>query len=258
MYNSLKYIHGGKFISNSVWIHPDRVIDSNEIIIMIKGTAYINANGKNRILTAGDVLRIDPGTRHFGYKTSDNVTSFYWLHFLLGDKSDHLPPEFFTPEDSYQAELICRQIIHFERTDGYPDDVCNLLMCVLLAELCFQSRSAGDSESQLFRSICDYVRKNSEKMIRVSDVANQFSYNPDYLCRFFKRYYKPGIKHYIDNIKIERIKKELISENSDLKTIAYNNSFTDYKYFLKFFKYHEGVTPSEFRNSYCDQNINNK
>mgnify|MGYP004588327903 CR=1 FL=1 len=258
MYNGLKYIHGGKFISNNVWIHPDRVIDSNEIIIMIKGTAYINANDKNRVLTAGDILRIDPGERHFGYKTSDDGASFYWLHFLLDDKSEPLPPEFFTPEDSYQAELICRQIIHCERTDGYPCDVCDLLMRVLLAELCFQSRNTDDGESQLFRSICDYVRKNSEKMIRVSDVAKQFSYNPDYLCRFFKRYYKPGIKQYIDNVKIERIKKELISENSDLKTVAYNNSFTDYKYFLKFFKYHEGVTPSEFRNSYCDQNINNK
>ncbi len=259
MFDSVRYIHGGKFISKGSWAQSDRIIDSFEIIIMIKGAAYINVGGIDRTLLPGDVLRINPGIRHYGYKTSDIETSFYWLHFITdGNVDDGFPPEMFTPDDSYQSELICRQIIHCERADGYPRETCDLLMRVLLAELCVQSRGYSEKDSRVFRSICDFIRKNSDRMLRVSDVAAEFSYNEDYLGRLFKRYYPAGIKAYIDAKKMEKLKKELISGISDLKTIAAENSFSDYRYFLKYFRYHEGITPSKFRETYCVQNINNK
>lgn len=259
MYDSIKYIHGGKFVSSGSWTHPDRTIDSCEIILIIKGCAYINSNGVEYTLNVGDCLRIEPGIRHFGYRESVDPLSFYWIHYTKADAYDKLPPIFFKASEAYRAELLCRQIIHCERTDGYSCDVCSKLLGVLLSELELQSRDAKSvNTDHLFDEISEWIRKNSDRLLKVSDVASKFSYNEDYICRLFKKGYPEGIKAYIDRCKMDKIKRELISGYSTLKRTALDNSFSDYKYFLKYFKYHEGITPSEFIKAYGKQNINNK
>ena len=45
MFEEIKWISSGKFVSRGEWIHPDRIIDSYEIIFVIKGTVYIDENG---------------------------------------------------------------------------------------------------------------------------------------------------------------------------------------------------------------------
>ena len=79
MFEEIKWISSGKFVSRGEWIHPDRIIDSYEIIFVIKGTVYIDENGTKHKLEKNDILLLEPHLRHFGYKTSEN-TSFYWLH----------------------------------------------------------------------------------------------------------------------------------------------------------------------------------
>lgn len=259
MYDGIKYIHGGKFVSSGSWTHPDRTIDTSEIILIVKGCAYICQDDVEYALNVGDVLRIEPGIRHFGYRESVEPLSFYWIHYTGVDQEDKLPPIYFNASEAYRAELLCRQIIHCERTDGYSCDVCSKLLSVLLSELELQSRGKNNADTNhLFDEISEWIRKNSDKLLKVSDVASKFSYNEDYICRLFKKGYPEGIKAYIDRCKMEKIKRELISGYSSLKRTALDNSFGDYKYFLKYFKYHEGITPSEFINAYGKQNINSK
>ena len=43
----------------------------------------------------------------------------------------------------------------------------------------------------------------------------------------------------------------------EVQEIAEQCGFKDYKYFLKFFKYHQNMSPTEFRNTYYYININN-
>ena len=45
MFETVKYISSGKFISNGEWIHPDRILDSYEMIFVTKGHVYLNENG---------------------------------------------------------------------------------------------------------------------------------------------------------------------------------------------------------------------
>ena len=46
MFEDVKNCGAGKFISNGEWIHPNRIIDSNEIIFVTKGEVYINENAR--------------------------------------------------------------------------------------------------------------------------------------------------------------------------------------------------------------------
>ncbi|MBQ2780616.1 MAG: helix-turn-helix domain-containing protein [Clostridia bacterium] len=62
----------------------------------------------------------------------------------------------------------------------------------------------------------------------------------------------------MDEGKILLIKNLLLNTNATLTEVASTCGFEEYKYFLKFFKYHENMTPTEFCNIYAKTHINNK
>ena len=257
MYDNIKFIHGGKFISRGSWKHPERVIDSTEIIILTKGTMYISTAGTEYILTPGDVIRLDAGVRHGGTRYSTADVSFYWVHFTGAEKNE-LPPVCFHPENTVQAELICRQILHYANTAGYPRESADCLMRVLIMELTSENLRSGEGNHRLCSAVKEWVRLNCDLPIKVSDIASHFNYNEDYLNRVFRQFHPGGLKAYIDEMKMQRIKHDLIYNSLSLQEIAGKYSFGDYKYFLKYFKYHEGVSPTRYRQVYYNIHTNNK
>lgn len=257
MYDSIHFIHGGKFISRGKWQHPQRTIDNTEIVIVTKGTVYIALDGREYTLTPGDVLRISAGVPHGGTRTSTNNVSFYWLHFS-GAEECELPPVYLHPENIAQAELIARQLLHYANTEGYPQECVDYLIRLLIIELNTENLRATVSNHRIFSAVKEWVRLNCDIPIKVVDVARQFNYNEDYLSRVFKTFYPDGLKAYIDAMKMQRIKHDLINESISLADISARYSFGDYKYFLKYFKYHEGVSPTKYRQAYYNLHTNNK
>ena len=57
----------GNFTSDNNWIHMERIIDSYEIIIVNKGTVYIEQDDEKYKLREGDFLLLEPGRKHKGY-----------------------------------------------------------------------------------------------------------------------------------------------------------------------------------------------
>jgi len=257
MYQSVKYIHGGKFVSRGEWIHSERVIDSTELIIMLKGIAYMEQDGIPYTLTPGDVLVLEEGLRHRGTAVSPEPVSFYWIHCIGVEKSE-LPSTYFRPESTAQAELICRQLLHYAFSEEYPREILDSLMRVLLIELKTSEQRVGIIENHLCASIREWIRINSDLPLKVSDVAQEFHYNEDYLNRQFRRFYLGGVKACIDEMKMLKIKKELLNNTVSLQELSEKYGFQDYKYFLKYFKYHEGITPTQYRRLYDNIHLNNQ
>lgn len=249
MYEGIKYIHGGRFTSRGQWKHPDRVIDNTEIIIVTKGTFYIVSGETEYIMSPGDVLRLDEGVRHYGSRLSNCEVSFYWVHFIGADTAE-LPPAYFHPDEVAQAELITRQLLHYANTEGYPREAKEYLLKVLLMELNAEHLRSGAGNHRLYSTVKDWVRVNCDLPIKVSDVAAQFNYNEDYMNRVFRQFYPDGLKAYINEMKLQRIKHDLVNASMSLQEIAEKYAFADYKYFLKYFKYHEGLSPTKYRQIY--------
>ena len=256
MYESVHYIHSGRFTSRGTWQHGQRVIDSYELILLLQGEAFITAGGTDYTLTPGDVLRLDPDLPHGGTRPSQAPVSFFWIHFRAG-APEELPPRFFRPESAAQAFLLCRQLLHYANTEGYPPECTDCLLRVLLMELTVQNRRAASPAGRLCAEVREWVRINGDLPLRVSDVAARFRYNEDYLNRVFRQEYPAGLKAYIDSVRMERIKNELANTDLPLQDIAARYGFSDYKYFLKYFRYHEGVSPTRYRRLFCNTHLNN-
>ena len=257
MYDTLKFVYGGKFTSRGVWRHPKRTIDSTEIIAVTKGKLYIALEEKEYCLGEGDVLRIDPDVLHYGTKFSDDEVSFYWVHFV-GAAESEMPPVYCRPENFYQIELASRQLLHYFNTERYPRECVDSMLKILLAELNFSNNIRNTKNAKLYAEIKEWVRINSDISIKVSDVAEHFGYNVDYLNRVFKLHYPQGLKSYIDMKRMDNIKYDLVNGDITLKELSLKYRFNDYKYFLKYFKYHEGISPKDYRKLYYNIHTNNK
>lgn len=257
MYDNLKYIHGGKFVSRGEYMHQTRKIDTTEIILVQKGVVHMSIGDKKYSAHPGDVLKIDPDVVHGGTAVTVEPVCFYWLHFV-GVSSDVLPNAYFKPENVQQAELLIRQILHYESTEGYPKECCDELLKVLITELNFVSIDSNTKSNKLYSEIKEWVRINCDLPLKVSDVAEHFKYNVDYINRAFKKYYPEGLKAFIDYMRMQKIKQDLMNDGMSLKEISAKYRFEEYKYFLKYFKYHEGISPGEYRSIYYNIHTNNR
>jgi AraC-like DNA-binding protein len=255
----IKYISSGKFVSDDEWIHPRRIIDSYEIIYVVEGCVYIQEEDKVYTLKTGEILILQPYKTHFGYNKSSLSTSFYWVHFLDVDNYIHENITQYTHfQDIYQINLLFKQLIHVVNTPQYPKYTAVLILNLIFTEILVRQKSQIKNYSPLLSDICEWIRINSEKSIRVKDVAFKFGYNEDYITRIFKKNFSVGIKEYINESKLKLIKNCLISTEYPIKEIAAKNGFEDYKNFLKYFKYHEGISPEKFRKMYFNTHLNKK
>ena len=252
---TLNFEYGGKFTSRAEWCHPERRIDTYEWIVMTDGEAVIEEDGMAYELRAGSVLLLEPNRLHRGIGVSKERVSFYWIHF----RTEHLPSveKCFSVADPYEVFLLCRQLLHYAQKQ-YPSEAADSLLKVLFCELERQSRIGAEPSGALAVRVREWIRINSDRELDVGDVAAQFGYHADYLSRVFQRAYGHGLKAEIDACRMRSIKRLLMESDLTLYQIADRVGMSDYKLFLKFFKYHEGMTPTEFRALYPYFHTNNR
>lgn len=253
MYENVSYCGAGKFVSSGQWIHPARSIDTYEIMFVLSGTVYIDEDGIPYQLKENDLLLLEPMRHHFGYRTSSN-TSFFWIHFTCDQKPDPACKHRNISEP-YNLLLLFKQILHYG-TENQAGECLDYLTRVLLFEVFSLHRQ--ESTSRLAAEIAAWITANRDMRLSAEQISARFGYNADYISRLFKTHYGKSLKEYINEVRIRHIKQQLLTKEQTLAEIAYHAGFTDYKYFLKFFKYHEGITPTQFLKSYPKTHVNKK
>lgn len=284
----LSYISSGRFVSNGPWMHKKRNIDSFVIIVGLEGTVYIEQNGEQYEVIPGSILILLPHTTHFGYKVSESSVSYYWCHFYSSepyqitqirsmtefpnslnklvyqsdDRNFVLLPIYSLYEDIDSIRILFHQLLHISNTDNYTRYSADYLLTLMMTDMTQQNISKylqplkKTEKDKKFEEILEWIRINIATDISVSRISDRFSYNPDYLSRVFKQKTGMNLQEYIHNIKVLKAKAMLINSNDTIKEIAYNLGFSDEKYFMKLFKEHENLTPTQFRNAYCHTHLN--
>ncbi|MBQ7840870.1 MAG: helix-turn-helix transcriptional regulator [Lachnospiraceae bacterium] len=253
MFEDVKNCGVGKFISRGEWSHPDRIIDSYEIIFVTKGEVYINEDGAEYPLKEDEILILQPNLRHYGYKTSTN-TEFFWLHWCGGPKLS-LNMKHRKIENPYNISLYFRQLLD-ARVMQKTSESLDYLTRLVLIELYFNSKQPN--VNPVAEKIAAWIKANCHTPVTETQIAAIFGYNADYLNRIFKASFLKTMKQYINEKRIEYIKGLMLRGDLTLKEIAEKSGFTEYKYFLKFFKYHEKITPTDFYKQYAKMHINSR
>ncbi len=244
----MSYLNGGMFESAGEWIHPKRTIESNELIYVRRGQVFIEEDGTKYVLEENDILLLEKGKTHFGIQKTEDV-AFYWFHF-----SEDIPTKLVRGAAS-QISVLIRQLFHYENSPQYPRRMLDLMLEIILTEIAVSASNSGTSV--LSEQICEWVRINSNRKITVGEISQKYKYNADYLSRLIKQKKGITLEKYMIKQRLDYCKKMLLSSENNISEIAALCGFESYQLFLKFFEYHEKMSPSAYRKMYSAIHMNN-
>lgn len=139
------------------------------------------------------------------------------------------------------------------------DYMTTAVLCELHSQLYreFNAKSsARSSTKQIYFDIIEYIRLNSTKNLKVSDVAGHFGYNQKYLSHLFSKISGLSLKQFIMNVRMDTANYMLSDTNASIAEIAASLGFSDSHNFSKAYKKIAGMTPSEYRNAFSKRVLN--
>ena len=245
----------GHFSTSEQWIHPRRIIGSHEIIIMLKGKVSIEEDNMRYELTKDDILLLEPGKHHGGFQPSQGRTEFIWLHFRT---TQELHFKYLRNNTSYEIKTLAKMLLHKSCLPNYAKESLEALTQLIVNELNWTNRLTDKISNRLVVQICEYIRIHIHENVEVRDVARELGYHENYISKVFKDAYGIGLKAYINTQKIDYIKSLLQTTDMPVKLIAGMTGYEDENLMIKFFKYHEGISPSTYRKQYYLTHMNIK
>ncbi len=257
----VRYVYSGLFETDCEWIHPVRIESTWEIICVVEGVVRLREGEKSCELKKGDVMLLKPGVEHAGSEKSSGRTSFFWLHFTCADFSALGIGE--RVIRGFSGSSTLRQLLHVANSVGYPAYAADALLLTLLAELSRAARERADTggfgaQEKLVRECAEWIRINSARRLTVGEVARRVGYNGEYLSRLFRRTYGTTLGNYIAEARVRLACDLLCCTSLTVGEVAFRLGFDSDNQFIKFFKYHKGVSPSALRGGSVNIRMNNR
>ncbi len=242
-YHKAQYL----YVTNPMWSHAPRTsLSRHNLIFVTDGVLYIEQDGTRYQAHAGDCLFLQKGHASVGYRPSGVGTGFYYAIFNCAGAPPSFPPCFSLQQSKNVRELFA-QLVSRVGYSSYPRAAMDALLRGLFYEVMYQSTPHPAAATSLGKSIKAYVHGSSHRNITVGDIALHFGFCPDYVSREFYKSEHIHLKKYITDVRIRRIEELLSSANHTIQTTAEILGFQSVSAMCKFYKYHTGLSPSEYR-----------
>jgi YesN/AraC family two-component response regulator len=162
-----------------------------------------------------------------------------------------------------RIHIIVNQILHVANSHYLTYHSVNYLFTSLLIEISeralsrFASSPTSPQGNVSFNKIVEWTRIHAEEPVTVTDLAQKFNYNKDYISRLFKQNTGMRPLEFIHSIRINKAKELISRTDMSIKQVAAEAGYTDEKYFMRLFKKMVNMTPSQYRNAYHKTFMNN-
>ncbi len=252
--------NGGFFISRGIGTHPDRIMDSHELIFVTSGILKMYEESQQFEVPAGGSLLLFPGKRHGGLEQYSNDLKFYWFHFNIADRRGEQIltslPQCSRSASPEKITVWFRQLLsNQDITESSP--VCSgLILTLILSKIAETTDNNHILPLQVAVKAHDYIKLNFSSQISTSDVANHLQCNPDYLGRVFKQAYGMPLTEHLNACRIAHARKLLLESTLNISQTAEESGFNDMAYFRRKFKKIIGITPAAYRKQYGKIHIN--
>ena len=248
---ALSFVVIGLFDRWESWIHPTITVETYELIFVTEGQVHIREGEQIYHLKKGDLLLLDPFVEHGGVEASEGHTAFYWLHFHTDNINLFSLPKQSCP-DFVRTLRVMKELMQCREQDS------KTVAELILGRFLMEGGTPVVRKSKTAHEIAEYIRIHAAKPLRVEEVADHFGYATDHLSRILRNEFGKSAKTVILEQRLSLIESRLLNTNDTVKEIAKECGFEDENIFVKFFKYHEQVTPTQVRNEFFRVHMNIK
>lgn len=250
--------------------------DHIELSYVVDGTLKILVDGKDIVLSKGELLLINAGISHGEYLYAEECTficldiddSFLEQYLNMQDNNDYtfslkqLINEKrvtyryirFSPICDAKATLAAFQTILLELTGnlpgkkriviGYVERIIDLLTKEFHMQV--SAQDAKDLHRALIQDIQRFIHQHYAD-ISVTKISNTFHYSADYLNRIFKQSNNTTLSSYIQATRLAEALKLIETTNEPIDLIAEKIGYHNHGFFYKKFKEKYHVLPGDIR-----------
>ncbi len=215
--------------------YPSHFHSSVEVFILLDGEYQIKINGILYDMKGGDVALI----------------SSYDVHEYVGSITENtkdlviLIPFSFAESfiSRHKGERISRPILNgvelsktllslannYVNCKNFSEDIkrkATELFLTLIEEKCNFVKDEGKGEILLVKNMLFYIHNNYTSKIRVSDIAKDVGYSNEHVSRVFNKYIGQKIPEYVNNLRLDFIKKEIKKDrNKKITSLIFEAGF---------------------------------
>lgn len=248
-YFQLNIIENGFVKLNSSWNFTNDSSPFNRLYFITDGKGYLKRDGITIELIPGHCYLI-PSNSKYDYICEEKMDKFY-IHFkaslvpgleVFNDVTHCLSIPYdhtlintlmnWVNENHIQSQMLCRA--ELLRTISQFIPLYNIDENLLDHTIKYKD---------LFR----YIDKNLSIKLHPNDICDAINVSYESLRRAIKSNTGKTLKQHIDGMIMQRAKEQLIITDKTIKEIAYELGFKDEFYFSKYFKKHEGHSPTKYK-----------
>ncbi len=235
-----------------------------EICYFLKGKQFYAINEALYELRGNDILIIAPDTAHSTGMYPEDKGELYWLQISLEQKKGplcHLPAEqsdvllqslIRNSHLAFKGSLKLKSILKkLELELQKPQSVLGELRTnQLLLQLLLNTHTIAENQGKApptdrVKLIDDFIQEHMERTIFVDELASLVDLSLTYFKEWFKKQKGIPPKEYINRLKIDRAKSELLSKHT-ITQVAFDLGYGSSQYFSTSFKKYTGVTPRSY------------
>ncbi|WP_051963212.1 AraC family transcriptional regulator [Deinococcus misasensis] len=251
--STLTAFNAGLFVSPGYGRHPDRTIDTFDLIFVVQGKLAMREGGTPYTVQTGEYLLLRPHQRHAGTHDYPADLQFYWVHFSMQGAPPQTPVTHLTlpshgrvsrPEHLIQ---LFRRFLDDQETSGEMGLSGALLVQLMLLELArppLLAKQAVPLADQAHRII---QSRFHEKHLSTQWIARELKSNPDYLGRLYRGVYGMTLTESLHRARLHMAARLLAETAFSVDQVALKCGFEDTGYFRRLFKRQQGMTPVAYR-----------
>ncbi len=142
--------------------------------------------------------------------------------------------------DPFEKYIILLQILHeLSATTEFH----------LLSQMGF-AYELNHTNNERINAVYQYVRKNYQNKISLSDVATHVNMSEEYFSRFFSKSLMKSFFTFLNEYRINRACKLLIETDKQVSEICYSAGFESIPFFYRQFKKTKNCAPQAYRAKY--------
>ena len=244
---SISFEDCGFIASPGGFLHKKRFLGQFELLYVTKGALHIRLDGRPVSLPKNSLIILPPYKTLDGGRPSEQPTGFYYVNFTTDN-----PRNFGITAGKVRASQSPELLEQLERLNKMksslfaPDYVRDAALLLLL-QAAGQEDAGGANSGEIASMVRQYVTRNIGEPLTADLLSAALLYNKDYLCKVVKKHFGVSLKDYIIRQKLDLSKKLLITSNYTVGEVAEMVGYQDPNLFTKFFKYHTGQSPVDYR-----------
>ncbi|MBQ7991042.1 MAG: helix-turn-helix transcriptional regulator [Oscillospiraceae bacterium] len=228
------------------FFHADRILPYYVCDYVEEGAIYVTEDDTDYAVTAGKMIFLEAGHRHFGKREIERGTHWFYVHFYLADacpegyagEEGFTLPKMISPDD--ETIGMIRSIAADFHVYGASARINGELLLML-------SSLMRSSDKCLSDRIAKFLASERDRTFSADALEKRFYLSYRHLAHVFRADKGMTMQQYHDGQKFAHAAALLRSTLLTVSEIARICGFSDALYFSRRFHRYMGVSPSVYR-----------